>query len=75
MRPLLIFFAAVLILLVGVFPFVDDGTQFIGDLPTSLAIVVGSQLLLIVMHIAMARRVRDKTLAASRALEIDEVAR
>lgn len=64
MRPLLLAFAAVLVLLVGVFPFVDDGSRFLGDLPLSLAIVIGGQFVLIGLHLAMARRVRAKTESA-----------
>jgi uncharacterized membrane protein len=64
MRPLLIAFAGVLFLLVGVLPFTDDETGFIGVVPGSLVIVVVGQTILIGLHVALARRVRARTVAA-----------
>lgn len=61
MRLLLLAFAAVLVLLVGVFPFVDDGSRFVGGLPVSLVIVIGGQFVMIALHVALARRVRART--------------
>ena len=58
MRSLLLLFAAVLVLLVGVFPFVDDATRFVAGLPLSLVAIVGAQFVLIALHVALARRVR-----------------
>lgn len=75
MRPLLLAFAAVLVLLVGVLPFVDDSSRFIGGLPTSLAIVVGGQFLLILLHVGLARQVRARTVAAAPQRNADEVVR
>lgn len=65
MRSLLLSFAAVLVLLVGVFPFVDDGAGFVGGLPVSLVIVIGGQFLLITLHVALALRVRARTVTAA----------
>ena len=58
MRSLLLLFAAVLVLLVVVFPFVDEATRFVAGLPLSLVVIVGAQFVLIALHVAMARRVR-----------------
>lgn len=60
MRLLLLLFAAVLVGLVGVYPFVDDGAGFVGGLPTPVVVVVGGQTLLVVLHVAMARRIRAR---------------
>ena len=62
MGPLLIVFAVVLVGLVGVFPFVDDASRFVGGLPVSLVIIVAAQFVLIGLHMALARKVRARAI-------------
>ena len=66
MRLLLLVFAAVLVGLVGVFPFVDDASRFLGGLPVSLVVIVAAQFVLIALHMALARRVRARAVPADR---------
>ena len=75
MRPLLLVFAAVLVGLVGVFPFVDDAARFLGGLPMSLVIIVGAQFVLIGLHMALARKVRANALPLDAVTGAEEVRR